>query len=108
MKFAYKFLNLLFLIIYQVFINFLTLKNVANLFIDGYLTGYISAEINAEILTIFVKSRRNISPPKIISAEYLSPPNIYLRRKLSDKNYVLTAFFHTMELHLPNSTVKLE
>ena len=46
---------------------------------------YISAEISAEILLIWC---RKLSPPKIISAEYLSPPNIYLRRIFISAEYL--------------------
>ena len=55
--------------------------------------------------------RRKLSPPNIylrrifISAEYLSPPEI-IYQKLSFNS--IFHVFHTMELHLPNSTVKLK
>ena len=49
------------------------------------MAGYISAEINAEMLTIFVKSHRNVSPPKIISAEYFSPPKIIYQKLRFDR-----------------------
>ena len=49
---------------------------------------YISAEISAEILTILLIWCRKLSPPKIISVEYLSPPNIYLRRIYISAEYI--------------------
>ena len=64
---------------------------------------YISAEINAEISPILVKMRRNFSPPKLISAEYLSPPNIYLRRI-----FISTNFFSKFMLFLKKKAVNLK
>ena len=66
--------------------------NVAKLHYSIPYWRYISAEISAEILTILLIWCRTLSLPKInlhrifISAEYISPSNIYLCRNVFPPN----------------------